>query len=400
MKNQIIFLLVLVAPLLKFSDAQALPEKGPLVGKGRFVSFIPVTPDGKTYAIWDEDKKTVKICDTRTGAIRHLLKGHSERVDEILFAPDNKTLITWSHTGEAILWDTRTGTPKQTLKAKVRSHYWYPVTFSPDGKMFAIGSFYTGADNETAAQGVGLVTLWDARTGKRKGVITTGRDYRVEAVEFLPDGQTLMTRGSWSKASFWDLRSGQLKTEMRLPAYGLALSPDGKTAALEGFSPATFGGLGSTTFGGLASDNDKATAPTGSPVELREVGTNTLKHKLIGHAYRVYRFRFSPDSRTLVTIGDKTEIVGDMGLPKFELKAWNVQTGKLLWELGEKESASDILWSPDSKTLLTVDYRLLDAITGQVKQTLQRDFRRARRHGVMFSPGGDLVTIKAPEAKQ
>jgi len=360
-------------------SAPAQPEKAPPVAEGRFASSTPIAPDGKTAAVrGKDDARVLQLFDPLTGEAVRSLRAHIEGVDEIQFSPDGKTLLSWSHWGEAILWEVATGKPRLTLKAKQRAFHWYAATFSADGKLLAADSLAVAGG---AAAEPGVVTWWDAHTGERKGSVLANRGRPLDEVAFFPDGETLMTRGEsagrnpWPGVSFWQLPGGKLKGTLQLHRYGFALAPDGRTAALEGEERNV-----------VELRSVKASA-------ARELGAETVMHRLKRHLYRAYRFRFAPDGKTLVTIGQADRRKGDIVLPIFETKAWDVKTGELIWELGEKESGDAVLWSPDSKTLVVAG-RLRDARTGRVERTLPRT-----GGPVIFSPGGELRVGKFPDAK-
>ena len=79
--------------------------------------------------------------------------------------------------GEVRLWDTQTGKLKQMLTGIGQSPC---LTFSPDGKTLAIGSY-----DQT-------IKLWDVPTGE---VQRTLRGHRAEiySLAFSPDGRALVS---------------------------------------------------------------------------------------------------------------------------------------------------------------------------------------------------------------
>ena len=78
------------------------------------------------------------------------LKGHTNAVSSVAFAPDGKTLGTGSDDRTVKLWDITTGKDLATLKGHI---FVESVAFAPDGKTLATGSGQT-------------VKLWDVTTGK------------------------------------------------------------------------------------------------------------------------------------------------------------------------------------------------------------------------------------------
>jgi WD40 repeat protein/serine/threonine protein kinase len=98
------------------------------------------------------------------------------------------------------------------------------VSFSPDGKLLAIGS-------EDAS-----VTLWDATTGEFI-LKMDGHDAAVLAVAFSPDGNYVATAGIDSAVKVWDVayRNAVMRLEGHQGIiYDVAFSPDGERLASAG----------------------------------------------------------------------------------------------------------------------------------------------------------------------
>jgi WD40 repeat protein len=145
----------------------------------------------------------------------------------------------------------------------------------------------------------------------------------VETVEIKPEpfklkpGSPLSDRALVTKpGAVRGVLSWTLETRRHRGAiFHSSLSPDGKSLAT--------GGLDGT-------------------VRLWEVATGRLVRALVGHPWYVYQMAWSPDGRTLATIGANE--------PRVRL--WDVQTGMLLRSIvNDKGYVARIAWSPDGKRL-------------------------------------------------
>ncbi|KAB8253814.1 hypothetical protein BDV32DRAFT_157658 [Aspergillus pseudonomiae] len=101
--------------LLVIEDSWS-PSLQILEGHSDWVNSAAFSPDGYTLVSGSRDS-TVKLWDTTTGTERETLKGHSSSVYSVTFSPDGCTLVYSSGVSTIKLWDTTTGTERQTLKS-------------------------------------------------------------------------------------------------------------------------------------------------------------------------------------------------------------------------------------------------------------------------------------------
>jgi RNA polymerase sigma factor (sigma-70 family) len=259
------------------------------------------------------------------------------------------------------------------------------VAFSPDGKTLASGGF-------------GRIMLWEADTGKPIAslVRTVGREARhghTFSMAFLPDGKQLVSVGSASAAhqtgiyAFWDVATHKMGVDtefMDVPTgwlRSLALSPDGKTAAL-GLDNGRLQFLNAKThdlraakvqlesIGGLSfSPDGKTLAVAGASAVVLVNPATGVEAKRFQPGGRARQVAFTPDGR-MVWIG----IDGGDGFAKPK------GAGKLVrWDPGTNiaiqtfETVPDLFLSlavsPDGKTLATGGVNagpfLWDAATGK-----------------------------------
>ena len=165
------------------------------VGSGRKENNWRSSSAGRVWSIaYSADgTKVARGCDgylyLSNGTDEFYLRDHNSPVRGVAFSPDSQTLASSSEGGTVRLWDTATGTLKNTLighTSQVLS-----VAFSPDGTTLASG----GED--------GTVWLWDAATGTFKNMLT-GHTSQVLSVAFSPDSTTLASGSRDGTVLLWD----------------------------------------------------------------------------------------------------------------------------------------------------------------------------------------------------
>jgi WD40 repeat protein len=147
--------------------------------------------------------------------IRHGHWSHTYMVD---FGPEGKRLVSGSYDTSLRMWDLNGKAPKEQLVWKKDPVQTYALAFSPDGT----GVAYGGSDT--------TVRLWepDKRWIARKFV---GHPGQVGAVAYSPDGKKLLTC-SLNTIRLFDVSSGKAEREMKhiKAVNAIAFSPDGRYA--------------------------------------------------------------------------------------------------------------------------------------------------------------------------
>jgi WD40 repeat protein len=253
------------------------------------INFLGFSPDSKRLA-WAGSGGRLEVREAETGKILLPLGGHSGSVHEVAFSADGERLASASSDRSIKVWDAKTG---ETLLA-LRGHHGdvRGVSFDPAsaGRRLASG----GND--------GLVKLWDAaEVGPR---ILQGHTHTIQQFLFSPDGR-LASAASDGTIRLWDSRSGKERLKIDYLTERLAISPDGRLLA------AGWTDLRRTERIGEAMVWD---AETGR--EVRRLG---------GHTEVVLCVAFSPDGRTLATVGSKP--FPPPARPG-EVKLWDVATWK------------------------------------------------------------------------
>src|SRR5262249_7636513 len=113
-----------------------------------FIFGMALSPDGKTLAVACDDS-ALYLCDLRREAssgrvrlrVRSTLRGHTNTIWSVAFAPDGATVVTGSWDGTAKLWATgfRRAEPAVRLTGSAGEGYIGSVAFAPDGGSLVAG---------------------------------------------------------------------------------------------------------------------------------------------------------------------------------------------------------------------------------------------------------------------
>ncbi|MDB9510121.1 hypothetical protein PN499_02720, partial [Kamptonema animale CS-326] len=180
-----------------------------LIGHTNEVNAVAIAPDNKT-AISASKDHTLKIWDTETGREVKTLTGHTNWVNAVAIAPDGKTAISASKDHTLKIWDTETGRELKTLTGHTSGVY--AVVIVPDSK-----TAISASKDRT-------LKIWDTETGRELKTLT-GHTNWVMAVAIAPNGKTAISaeippnRKTTISAShdntlkIWDTETGrELKT--------------------------------------------------------------------------------------------------------------------------------------------------------------------------------------------
>jgi WD40 repeat protein len=152
--------------------------------------FLTWSPDGKTLAV-GVAPNPLKLLDGRTGEERTVLDAPFTRFTSVLFSPDRQTVATTALEEKVIrLWDAKTGRPRGVTGPHAESRP--PAVFSADGRSLL----------SLEAEGV---RVWDSATGAVRGLLAADRA-EYSSVVLSPDGRTLVAGGSVLRV--WDLGGG------------------------------------------------------------------------------------------------------------------------------------------------------------------------------------------------
>jgi WD40 repeat protein len=360
-----------------------------------------ISPDGKVAALADEH--SVRLLDLAAGK-EMPANGHTAAISLVRYAPDGKTLTSWSTDGTFRTWDAATGKEvKATRAVRIREHYavspngstlafpidpqtmrfqdaddrpmteplgstipleenlfgkhlfevhgpqspFGPYAFSPDGRTFAILGW---------GEKVLALSLIDMRARKTRLsipiVVPLPADgcarmpaHDLTGIAFSPDGSKVTAPTNWHTLGIWDAATGReyppIQAAKDRPIQGVAFSPNGQCAALD-------------LANGLVSIQELATGQERLSLQL----STKSKAQVLGEPIPLKQFgsdspavlyssrpapglAYSPNGRVLAHSGTKGTI-----------HLWDLVQRKELAKLtGHRGYVPALAFSPDGKSL-------------------------------------------------
>nr|VFJ46503.1 MAG: WD40 repeat [Candidatus Kentron sp. FW] len=270
--------------------------------------------------------------------------GHKAVINDVLFTPDGRQLISVSDDKTIRIWDTGSGELLRTLRGQTGAGdegKLYAGALSPDGRWLAVGG-YTKHDE------ICLIDLQAPADAPLR--LLEGHSDVILSLAFSPDGQRLLSGSGDGTARLWDLSTALeagvstpldtgLQTGKTLkilrgheaPIYAVAFSPDGARLVT--------GSLDHT----LRLWDVSTSLDTGISTPLDAGGKRKLVKVLAGHTDDVMAAAFTPDGKYLLSGSDDQTI-----------RLWDGRDGKFIKQLAEQDSrVSSLAISPDGKKVLS-----------------------------------------------
>ncbi|MYC78611.1 sigma-70 family RNA polymerase sigma factor [Candidatus Poribacteria bacterium] len=277
----------------------------------------------------------IQLWNTITGEKLSSLREHSDLLDQPLgapsrppplnrkqvlalaFSPNGTRLASGSKDKAVQLWDNTTNSEPIVLQK--HTGWTNVLAFSPNGKMLASGS-----TDKT-------VQLWNTDTGEPIATLT-GHLNGINALAFSPDGTTLASGSTDGTIRFWNIKTGDVLAP-RITGHtewvkGVTFSKDSST-------------LVSVAFNGAINFWDVKTS-------------QRTNHQIAGHRDWLATLAFSPDGTRLASIGAESTMVigfGRVTYPDSLVRLTDVSTGRQVATLKDKKGASNLVFSPDGKTV-------------------------------------------------
>ncbi len=442
---------------------------------GNFLVGVAYTDDGKGLISFGDSH--ARIWDAHDGRlVRTIIPDGAGGAREFALTADGKRMLTVERSPDAHyrIWDFDTGRELCKVPVPDPKPYLWATAYSPDGRFvasLAYGRFIQLRDGQTLAE-------------LRR--VEVGREVPSRIV-FSPDGNELLgtieqagpgahfarlpgggqpqgpagplprpadAPAETSSIRFWNVATGAVARDIRFDGChltGLAFSPSGRRLVAAGcdstirlLDPRTGRELSRMNVNGppqgplaftpdesiLASGDFNTNAPTNQPagIHLFDLSKKAEVRRFAAHPFIVRELAFSPDGRTLASVGHERLIrrwetatgrpldpgagssasltclvVTPDGLRIItggmdsRLREWDAASGRELAVIGQHPSlAYDLAISPDGRSLLSGDVRaslyLWDlADRGRPARALEPN-RGSRGRGLAFSPDGLIAT--------
>jgi len=373
------------------------------------VHGVRFSPDGTLLAS-SEINGTVKLWDYRTRKLiatlrdttNQLSDGDDAAVKPLAFSPDGGRLAVGVGR-DIVLWEVASHQRIAVLKGHSKRVNF--LVFAREGRILASGA------ND------GLVKVWDVTPAEPRAIATLQVGIGVGCLAFSYDGKTLAASGFDPSIKRWNLSN--LEAPVELPpleakdghpgwVWAMAFSPDtnllisadtgGEMIAWDlasdpkEFSPRKLtlphGSIGIVNAVGFTPDGQTMlSAGTDNNITLWDLSGRGQPLKLKGHVWEIFSIDVSPDGRTLASGGDDRTV-----------KLWDISAR---WREQPKMSHGEHMFavaiSPDSKFIASLSPKKLGLWDAATEEPLAQHPRLQRGEGdghLVFSPDSNILAAE------
>jgi WD40 repeat protein len=332
----------------------------------RDIRTAAVTQDGKLLALGGGPGE-VRLFELPSGKPRGNFEMNSGGVKYLTFSPDGRVLAVgafgltpYSSSGEwSRFWDVAAG--KKIDVGRWLTDIGRGPCFSPDSKVFA-----AAADD---------LYLWSL-PGRARLARLKSRDKSMGSlIVFSPDGRLMATGSTNGTIHLWDVPPLQPKVGIR---YRMTLKIPGQSGSWD----RGVRGIAFTPDGKMA-----AFATGARDLKVWDVGMGKEIASLEGHRNGVTGVAFSPDGKTVATAAANEPV-----------RLWDLASRKVHIRLeGCAEGSRFVTFAPDGKTVATADgdhaIRLWDPASGKLLAALRGEAQYLT--ALAFSPDGKTLACVA-----
>lgn len=325
-------------------------------------AFGAISSDGKHVVARTADGR-VRLHESVGGRIvrEQKLEG-AANMEAAAFSPDGR-FVAFALNGSPVIWDTSSEEARElhtdARELRADTHWLLRLSFSPDGRLLLIVD--------------GSARIHDVRSGRILAEYNMAGGGAVDAAEFSPDGQSVLTMNQDGTAFVWDLSVSHARTVLlpesiapperpisrMLRPKGTLVSPDGRLVA------------------------DIVMFEAGQYVARVRDFASGRAVRLLTHDKHVYSIAFSPDSKLILTTDYTTA------------RVWELGSGHMLAQLRHDILLKSAAYSPDGRRLLTVgvsDAKVWNTSDGRLVEELEAE---GEVSGATFSPDGGRILITA-----
>ena len=283
-------------PAVAVAADEETPPPPPLSPNGTAATVAAVSPDGKLLAVSGtvDGRPGILVRDLATGELKFSLTGHFDSITSLVFAADNRRLLSGSVDKTARVWDL----------ADMK----FPEVFSFGGHAAAVTgvTFNSNATQAATCAADNTVHLWNTLTGE---VLQSfeGHTAAVVGIAMTPNNAQVITASADKTVRIWTAADGNVARTITAPAEITRLAVSRNGARIGVSQP----------------DNS---------VLLYNPADGALVQTLTGHSAAVAALAFSTDGTRLISADAKRAIV------------WESASGRLLEILPVEQGISTAVY--------------------------------------------------------